>query len=103
MSTAEIDTHERAERYKEASVFKQMDYIPFVSIISGVARAIFGAMEVIVGIFSWPIELFVNVADGSNHQLIIIQGLANFFRGCVAATPFAGNVYLYVYDRVTRN
>src|SRR5690348_11876662 len=102
MSTAELD-FERVERSQEPSVFKQMDYIPIISIISGVVRGIFGAMEMMVGIFSWPIELLYDVADGSNHQLILIQGLANFFRGSVAVVPIFGNVYLYVYDRVTKN
>ena len=79
------------------SVVNVLDYIPIISNISGVVRSIFGTIEAVVGIPTFPIELFVR-ATGARNTFLFVDGIANIIRGSVASTPLLGNVTLYLYD-----
>jgi len=86
------------EHHNAPSVLRQLDWIPLISTITGLVRAIIGIVEIVIGIFSWPFELIYDSIQGTTHQLLIVQGCANVFRGSVAAVPLAGNFALYLYD-----
>lgn len=74
-----------------------LDYIPLVSVISGVARAVFGIFETLFGIIALPFQLGAR-AIGRKHPFICIEGVANIIRGVIAIKPIIGNVILYIYD-----
>ena len=80
------------------SLFQQLDYVPLVSTITGIARIVFGLFEVVLGILAAPFELIRDAYTGRNHQYTLIRGVTNIGRGFVAAWPLVGNIALYLYD-----
>ena len=80
------------------STLEYMDYIPFVSMVSGVARAVFGIFQAAYGIVSYHWEKNARVL-GNKSPFTFVEGIANIVRGIVAAhKPFVGNIALYLYD-----
>jgi len=90
------DYEDRERHYP--SFFQQLDYIPLVSTVTGVARVIFGVLEAVLGILTIPFELIRDAYEGKNHQYLLISGCANVGRGFVAGWPIVGNIALYLYD-----
>ncbi|HSX13067.1 MAG TPA: hypothetical protein VLE96_01420 [Chlamydiales bacterium] len=80
-----------------SSHFAVLDYIPFVSIVSGVARNFFGAIQTTVGVILLPVEL-ISRMSGKHQSLIAVQGIANMIRGTIACKPIGGNIVLFLYD-----
>jgi hypothetical protein len=80
------------------SFSKQLDYIPFISVVTGVARIIFGILEMVLGILLLPLEVLRGLFTGVNHEFTLIQGAVDILRGYVAAHPFIGNIALYLFD-----
>ncbi len=83
------------------SFSKQLDYIPFLSIITGVARIVFGLLELVLGVLLLPLEALKNLFTGVNHEFTLISGAVDILRGYVAAHPFVGNIALYLFDRAS--
>ena len=83
------------------SSFAVVDYIPIVSIVSGVARGFFGSIQTAVGVLLFPVELISRVS-GHNHSFIAVHGIANVIRGAIACKPLVGNIVLYLYDHSPR-
>jgi len=80
-----------------SSCIEILEYIPLVSTIVGLARAIFGLAETLIGLLTLPFELASRSIE-HKKPLMVIDGLANIARGLIAAKPIIGNVILYVYD-----
>lgn len=107
-SVSELDatSSERLDKMFDSNMLRkppqsylcQLDYVPLVSTITGAVRIVFGLLETVFGIFVLPLDLVRNIFVGVNHQFTLTDGLANIFRGYVAAHPIAGNVALYLYD-----
>ena len=82
-----------------------LDYIPLVSLVSGVARTIFGAMQLVVAAVQSTVDLVdflfhpYDERSGKNDgSYMYNQGRANMARGSVAMVPILGNIALYLYD-----
>lgn len=74
-----------------------LDYIPIVSTISGIARAVFGVIQAAVGVVAFPVQLCGRVTN-VRSPFILNKGIANVVRGVIAGKPFVGNIILYLYD-----
>lgn len=81
-----------------------LDYIPMVSIVSGVARTGFGALQIYAAAAQSTVSLVdfcfhpsrgSSIDDGTSWYL---QGKANMLRGSIAIWPVLGNITLYLYD-----
>lgn len=84
----------------EPNSFEILDWIPIVSIVSGVARAVFGFLQAVVGVFAFPFQL-IGRTSHVKKPFILIQGFANMVRGSIAVKPIVGNVILYIYDHTS--
>ncbi len=81
-----------------------LDYIPMVSIASGVARLAFGMLQTVAA----PIKDVVSFVDFYSHPSggssidngtsLYVRGRANMIRGSTAMWPILGNITLYLYD-----
>ncbi len=83
----------------QSSFLNQLDYIPLVSTITGIARIAFGFIQAVIGLLVIPIEVLVGVCSQKNRQFTLVNGLAHVVRGAVATYPIFGNIALYLYDR----
>ena len=71
------------------SLIKQLEYIPIVSSIVGIARVAFGLLQTLFGILALPFQLCRDAYKGKSHPFILLNGLSNI---C--------NIILYVYDKM---
>jgi hypothetical protein len=81
-----------------------LDYIPLVSIVSGVARVFFGMLQTAAAAIQGTVS-FVDfcfhpfrgssIDDGNS---LYLHGKANIARGSIAILPIVGNISLYLYD-----
>ena len=83
---------------------KTLDYIPVVSIASGIARFGFGGMQLVASAVQSTValvDLCLHPTEGSSKNdgtYMYNQGMSNMARGSVAIYPILGNITLYVYD-----
>ncbi len=82
------------------SLIKQLEYIPIVSSIVGIARVAFGLLQTLFGIVALPFQLCRDAYKGKSHPFILLNGLSNIVRGVIAFKPIIGNIILYVYDKM---
>ncbi len=81
-----------------------LDYIPIVSIASGVARVGLGALQVTASVaqdVASFIDFCCHPSQGSsieNGTSLFLHGKANMIRGSIAIWPILGNITLYLYD-----
>lgn len=81
-----------------------LDYIPLVSTVSGIARSIFGALQLGVGTIQSTVDLVdfcvhpCEKLDKDDGSYMLNQGKSNMVRGSVAMFPILGNIVLYLYD-----
>lgn len=83
--------------YQNPFRLEVLDYIPLVSTVSGVARAVFGVVETALGAVIFPIELVGRVCR-YKQPFTFVYGVSNIVRGSIAAEPVVGNIILYLYD-----
>ena len=81
----------------EEPLFRTLDYIPLVSTVSGIARAAFGILQVVIGVVVLPVQLCARVAN-YEHRYLINLGMSNIVRSTFAIFPITGNIALYFYD-----
>jgi hypothetical protein len=93
----EVDREKYVSR-AEPTMFQQLEWIPIVSNIVGTVRGIFGAIQVVVGIFTLAFEFIYAVSTGQSHIYLIAKGAINILRGVVAEICILGNIALYLYD-----
>lgn len=94
----DLDTHRGILRVEV------LDYIPLVSIVSGVARSFFGLLQIgaaaIQGTVSF-VDFCFHPSRGSSiddGNSLYLHGKANIMRGSIAMLPILGNLSLYLYD-----
>ena len=105
MSIPEVDSTDSVSSGSDNLItfrLKTLDYIPLVSIVSGVARWVFGATQIVGGTIQSTIDLVhvlrTGKLDGDDGSYMYNQGKSNMVRGSVAIWPIVGNIALYVYD-----
>jgi hypothetical protein len=78
-----------------------LDYIPILSIVSGLARFAFGELQMASSAIQDAFSCFYPSKDSSvrSRSSLYLEGKANAMRGAVAITPILGNISLYFYDR----
>jgi hypothetical protein len=85
--------------------YKTLDYIPGVSIVSGVARMCFGLTQTVYAIGPSTVDLVNFFTTGienngkSSGKYIWNQGNTNILRGSIAIWPGIGNITLYIFDQ----
>ena len=81
-----------------------LDYIPLVSTVSGIARSIFGFLQMGAGTIQSTVDLVAFCVhpyenfDKDDGSYMFNQGKSNMVRGSVAMFPILGNIFLYLYD-----
>ncbi len=83
-----------------------IDWIPYISGVSGIVRATIGLVEVVAGLAFAALKTFHIILTGkgfysdaiSQGLTYSMHGLGNILRGEIAMTPF-WNLALFVYDK----
>jgi hypothetical protein len=77
-----------------------LDYIPVVSIVSGVARSIFGFLQMGYSFGKEMVSIFTDPLGKHTNDILILygHGKANVIRGGFVMTPIFGNILIYLYD-----
>lgn len=97
----QTELYEEIKRYNEEPSFaEQLDYIPFISSVTGAVRVVFGILEVVFGLLLLPFELIGAMFSTKKKRFVLIQGGIDILRGYVAAHPFVGNIALYLFDHL---
>lgn len=92
------DAHHQRTRHVPNS-FQQLDYVPIISIVSAIFRAVIGAFQVGIGIFTFVFEVVYDWTQITNHRLLLVEGFLNIGRACYVWIPVIGNTIAYLYDR----
>jgi hypothetical protein len=103
ISSANSDRY-NLDKNQYAFELKNLDYIPIISIVSGIARTAFGTLQQVAGLAQDTVSLvhfcFHPSADSSidNNTSLHLRGKANIIRGSIAICPIVGNITLYLFD-----
>lgn len=73
--------------FLDCSVYQGVECVPFVGSLLAVIRAVSGAFQLLIALFTLDATLAIN-------------GVSNIARGCIGFVPFAGGAVLVIYDRV---
>ena len=98
IADATMDLDRLVETRQPISFTQKLDWIPVISSIWAIFRLVIGSFELVLGSFTWPVEIIWNLRISQDHHLLFIEGILNIGRAFVAAIPFIGNWALILYD-----